>query len=121
MGDVSTHFNRSEFACKGKSCGCSFAAVDIELLQILESVRTHFGAPVRINSACRCAKHNADVGGAKHSKHLYGIAADIVVSGRTPAEVYAYIDNAWPHKLGLIQYSTFVHVDARSDKYRSVK
>lgn len=120
MGDVSKHFSRAEFKCKGKTCGCDFAAVDVSLIDVLENVRKHFGAPVTINSACRCKKHNADVGGAKHSKHLYGIAADIVVKGFTPAEVYSYIDSKYPSTLGLIQYGTFVHVDVRSIKYRKV-
>ena len=48
----------------------------------LEALRKKAGnAPVIINSA-RSINHNRNVGGASNSMHTYGIAADIVVSGR---------------------------------------
>lgn len=116
MGDVSKHFSRSEFKCK---CGaCDFSAVDIELVKVLEDIREHFGAPIKINSACRCPDHNANVGGAKRSKHLYGIAADIVVAGVEPSDVYQYINDRWTGKYGVLEYRTFVHIDMRSHPYR---
>ncbi|MBB3231720.1 D-Ala-D-Ala carboxypeptidase family metallohydrolase [Halomonas stenophila] len=108
---LSTHFSRSEFAC---GCGCGFDTVDAATLEILEAVRTHFGAPVIVTSGCRCPDHNAAVGGASHSQHLYGRAADIKVRNATPATVHGYIARHFPDaSLGL--YGTFVHVDTRSD------
>ena len=71
---LSKHFSREEFEC---GCGCGFAAVDVELLDILEKVRSKFNAPVTITSACRCAEHNSAIGGSYGSKHKKGIAADI--------------------------------------------
>lgn len=76
MGDISPHFSRKEFAC-----GCGFTAVDVELLDVLEDARTHFGAAITIDCACRCPKHNKDVGGVENSQHVQGIAADIKVAG----------------------------------------
>ncbi|MBL5841377.1 D-Ala-D-Ala carboxypeptidase family metallohydrolase [Enterobacter asburiae] len=58
MGDLSTHFSRSEFEC---CCGCGFETVSPKLITVLEDVRTHFGAPVKINSGCRCEKYNVKV------------------------------------------------------------
>ena len=115
MGDLSAHFSRSEFAC---SCGCGYNTVDTELLTIMEVVRQHFDAPVKITSGCRCLTRNAEVGGSKHSQHLIGRAADIQVGGVEPGEVADYIDNMWPDKLGLGKYGVFVHVDSRSTKAR---
>ena len=71
---MNKYFKRSEFACK---CGCGFAPVDNELLEVLSIVRVRFKSPVTINSACRCEAHNESVGGADGSKHKLGIAADI--------------------------------------------
>tara|TARA_R110000765_G_scaffold288882_3_gene385097 strand:- start:483 stop:743 length:261 start_codon:yes stop_codon:yes gene_type:complete len=75
------------------------------------------GFPIRINSAYRCPTHNANIGGAKHSKHLEGLAADIDVMG-AEAKVVADIveqlmeSGAIPNG-GLGRYKTFTHVDIR--------
>ena len=112
---LSKHFNREEFAC---SCGCGFDTVDSYLLEVLEDVRHHFDAPVIINSACRCSVHNYTVGGKATSQHLFGRAADIVVKGYDPVEVYTYLAHRFPHELGLGRYETFTHVDTRNGKGR---
>lgn len=82
MGDLSEHFSRSEFACK---CGCGFGLadgdVDAGIVILLEKIRARVGGPVRLNSGCRCEKRNRDEGGAKHSTHMLGQAADIRVEG----------------------------------------
>ena len=117
-GDLSTHFSRAEFRCR---CGrCGHDTVDAELLTVLEAVREHFGAKVRITSACRCADHNARVGGSPRSQHVRGRAADIQVEGVAPAEVYAYLVHTWPDRYGFGQYqrSGFVHVDTRTSPAR---
>ena len=115
MGDISKHFSRSEFACQ---CGCGFSTVDIELVSLLETIRKVFNAPVTINSACRCPEHNEKIGGAYGSKHKQGIAADIVVSGASPAMVYKFVDSHMPLKGGVGSYDTFTHVDVRAVKSR---
>ena len=112
---VSEHFSREEFAC-GDQCG--FATVDVELLELLESIRKRFNAPVTITSGCRCSLHNTAVGGAYRSKHLLGIAADIKVKDVDPKEVYKFVDGHAPNKYGLKAYSSWVHVDVREDKWR---
>lgn len=111
----SPYFKREEFACK---CGCGFDTVDTELLDILDDVREYFNAPVTINSACRCEKHNEEVGGSKGSQHKLGRAADIVVRGKTPEEVHDYLDSKYPDSYGLGRYSTFTHIDSRDNKAR---
>lgn len=108
---ISPNFSRAEFACK---CGCGFATADIKLVELLEAVREHFKRPVIISSGCRCVKHNANVGGATKSKHLEGIAADIIVKGVEPSEVYEFLCNhVGPHWGGIGKYSTFTHIDSR--------
>ena len=108
-------FTRDEFQCR---CGCGFATVDAELLQVLEDVREYFNSPVIINSSCRCEKHNKAEGGASKSKHLLGIAADIKVSGVVPGDVYGYLNSKYKNKYGIGNYSTFTHIDIRATKAR---
>lgn len=110
MGDLTQNFSRHEFACK---CGCGQDTVDWATLELLEVIRKAFGdRPITILSGNRCPKHNAAVGGAKDSQHLRSRAADIVVEGATPAEVFDYLDG-W-HEGGLGSYETFTHVDTRT-------
>lgn len=55
----------------------------------LEQVRTALGGhPIHVNSGYRCEALNAKIGGAKASRHMSGLAADIVCpSFGTPLEV----------------------------------
>lgn len=112
MGDLSTHFNRSEFACHD---GCGRDTIDHATLEVIEAVREHFDAPVTINSGYRCKTHNQAIGGASNSQHLYGRAADIVVEGVDPMEVYSFLDHGpLKGRGGLGRYGTFTHVDTRT-------
>ena len=109
MGDLSKHFSRAEFACK---CGCGFDTVDAVLLGYLESIRTYFGAPITINSGCRCSTYNAKIGGESKSLHMAGRAADITVLGTPPADVARYAELIGCGGIG--KYDTFTHVDSRT-------
>ncbi len=116
MGDLSANFSRKEFSCK---CGCGFDDVSLELVALLQKLREHYDKPIVINSACRCEEHNERVGGAVKregstgSKHMYGIAADIVVRGVSPKEVHKHLVGLYPDKYGVGRYNTFTHIDVR--------
>ena len=79
MAQDTKNFKVSEFACK---CGCGFDKIDQRVMNMAQALRDELGVPVRVNSGCRCEKHNADpkVGGVKGSKHTKGLAADLSCS-----------------------------------------
>lgn len=110
------HFSESEFKCRH----CGEAKPSQHLVAVLELVRIHFNQPVTINSSYRCEEYNAEVGGAKNSKHLLGIAADIVVKSVEPKLVYQFLDSVFPNSYGLGSYESFTHVDVRPNKARWV-
>ena len=112
---ISPYFDRSEFAC---SCGCGFDTVDAELIEVLTVLRKHFDAPVNINSSARCETHNSHIGGSPRSQHKRGRAADIVVKGATPGDVYTYLDTLYPSQFGIGKYNSFTHIDTRGIKAR---
>ena len=87
---LSRSFRAKEFACKD---GTDPLFVDSELVQVLQAIRDHFGAPVVITSGYRTAAHNRAVGGAVYSQHQYGRAADIRVSGVPVEQLAAYSDS----------------------------
>jgi uncharacterized protein YcbK (DUF882 family) len=114
---ISKNFNRYEFKCRCNKC--NFATVDVELIKLLEKIRRNFnGKPITINSGSRCQKHNRDIGGHPKSKHTQGIAADIVIKGVPPLEIYQYVDSIAPNKYGLGCYKTFTHIDVQPQKKR---
>ena len=115
MKKLSPNFSRYEFACK---CTCGQDTVDAELLAVLEDIREHFGRAVTINSGNRCKNYNETIGGVKHSQHLTGRAADIVVDGVDSAVVYRYVDKTYPCSLGLGGYREFTHIDSRNKRAR---
>ena len=113
---ISKHFSRSEFACK---CGCQQDTVDVVLLAILEIVRQHFDAPVRITSGNRCFMHNEFIGGMPLSFHLVSKAADVQIDGVDPGKVYAFLADKFTDNYGFGLYENFVHIDVGNRVWRS--
>jgi len=113
MTRLSINFERSEFACK---CGCGFDTVDTELIRILENIRNYFNKPVHITSACRCEAHNQFVGGSRNSQHKRGRAADIIVQDIEPDDVANFAESLLTSG-GIGRYSTFTHIDTRTNDY----
>lgn len=74
---LSKNFNADEFVCK---C-CGYALIAMDLVHALEWIRLKLGIPVKLNRGYSCPKHNAEVGGARLSRHLVGCAADITWAG----------------------------------------
>ena len=108
------HFKESEFACNH----CGETMLNGELMAALELVRHYFNQPVTITSSYRCPTHNTNVGGAKNSKHLAGIAADIQVKNTEPKVVADFLESVFPESYGIGRYSTFTHIDVRAKKAR---
>lgn len=116
MGDLSEHFSSSEFACR---CGCGYDKVSPKLIQGLEELRVLVGKPIKINSGCRCKKHNDETPGSEpNSKHLLGQAADIVVKGVSPMDVFSLARQTIFKQGGRGLYDTFTHVDVGTGNNR---
>lgn len=73
LPQLSMHFVAGELASHGNG-DCY---VDRQLLLALEILRNKLGMPIHVIDAYRDPAHNASVGGASDSMHLYGLAADI--------------------------------------------
>ena len=110
---LSAHFKVREFACGD---GSDAVLVAPRLVMVLETIRTHFGTAVKINSGYRTPQYNAKVGGVAHSQHCYGTAADITVRGQAPATVAAFARQIMPDWGGVGIYGSFCHIDVRETK-----
>lgn len=107
--NVSKNFKLVEFEC---NCGMKHVRLDSKLLILLQRLRDRLGKPIIITSAYRCPSHNAKVGGASKSQHLYGTAVDIKVRGISPKEVAKVAQTLGFTGIGT--YRTFTHIDVRS-------
>lgn len=103
------NFSPQEIACKGTGK----LMVDERALDMLQALRTSIGKPFVITSAYRSPEHNERVGGAKASKHMEGIAFDIVMANHEPL---AFEKAARPHGfhgIGHYPRQGFMHIDTR--------
>lgn len=109
---MSEHFKPNEFMCH---CGCGQQDVNPKLVDLLEEIRKAVGKPITIMSGKRCESYNASVGGAKHSQHILGNAADIKIVDMHPNDVQDFLELQFGKKIGgLGRYKTFTHVDVRN-------
>ncbi|MFJ6892765.1 D-Ala-D-Ala carboxypeptidase family metallohydrolase [Streptomyces hokutonensis] len=123
QSDGSTlHFNWSEFynQTDGTFNGGKLSASQVKenvrrCMYKLEALRKKLGdKPITVNSGFRSIAHNADIGGASDSMHLYGTAADLDVSGVATKTVYQKAETCGFS--GLETYTVdHQHVDSRAD------
>lgn len=109
--ELSPHFNSDEFDCKGEDC-CKSTIVSPVLIERLEEMRELIDRPIKITSGYRCRTHNKRVGGAVHSQHVQGTAADIQVIGMTPKQLSEIAMDVGFRGIGIAE--NFLHVDVRA-------
>jgi zinc D-Ala-D-Ala carboxypeptidase len=127
QSDGSTlHFNWSEFTDRvsgtfngGKVSAASAKENARRCMYKLEALRKKLGdKPITVNSGFRSIAHNAEIGGASDSMHMYGTAADLDVPGVTNKTVYQKSETCGFS--GLETYNEdHQHVDSRADLGRS--
>ncbi len=123
---LAKNFKSTEFDCNGKGC-CTQTPISTDLVKVLQQVRDHFGVSVNLNCGYRCPVHNAKVSGAsKNSKHMEGIASDIVVKGVHPMRVARFVETLpdFKGRIGVYTWdakgSGFTHIDVRGTNSRAV-
>lgn len=109
---ASAHFSFAEFTCgcRGRYPECRRIRLHRGLLVGLEVYRAKVGHSIQVASGYRCPRHNAAVGGATSSQHLYGAACDVnyALSDAAVAKLRAFSGIGRSKKTGLVR-----HVDVR--------
>jgi uncharacterized protein YcbK (DUF882 family) len=119
MTQLTPNFRLAEFASRGHIPTDPIVLANIaKLAKNLQVLRDALGAPITVISGWRSQAHNDAVDGAKHSQHLTGLAADIIVKGVLPKDVFSAIaklqregkmDKGGAHAYG----KSFTHYDCR--------
>lgn len=114
MGNLSTHFDLSEFKCK--TCG-KIANISNLLISRLEKIHSIMKAKaIYITSGYRCPNCSVKVGGYRNDAHTKGMAADIKVQKQdgsyyTAEDIAEVAERVGFGGIGLMQGA--VHVDTR--------
>ena len=105
---IAPNFTLDEIAQDWKG---QWGVVQPHAIVALQNFRDQLG-PIKINSGYRRPAYNSSVGGAKHSRHMYGDAFDM-----KPISAPLYkLENACSGQGGkLVEYSSHVHCDFRYD------
>jgi zinc D-Ala-D-Ala carboxypeptidase len=120
------HFNFSEFTDRisgnfegGKVSAAAAKENARRCMYKLEALRKKLGdKAITVNSGFRSIQHNADIGGASDSMHMYGTAADLDVPGVSNKTVYQHAETCGFS--GLETWNTdHQHVDSRADLGRA--
>jgi hypothetical protein len=118
MGDLTKNFSRSEFACK---CGCGYADIDPEVVEICEEIRVAIGHGFTPNSGCRCKKHNMLIKGSVDSAHTKGLACDVPInSNHERFLIKKILYDKGIKRIGGT-YETFVHFDISKELPQEVE
>ena len=120
---ITKNFALSEFRCKDGTDVPDDLMDNVQLLcENLQVLRDHIGKPIRVISGYRSPKYNRRIGGARRSQHMQAKAADIKVTGMSPAEVkeviVQLIKEGKMMKGGIGLYTTFTHYDVRGRNAR---
>lgn len=118
---ISQHFSWSEANCHdGQEVPPEHRDRVIHLAEdVLEPIRARWREPIFVVSWWRSERHNKAVGGAPHSRHVQGDAADITPINRARNAEFARMieemlrDEELPDLGGLGVYPGWTHVDAR--------
>jgi uncharacterized protein YcbK (DUF882 family) len=92
MTQLTQNFRLQEWASRGHLPTDPTVLANIaKCAKNLQVLRDHLNAPITVISGWRSQQHNDDVDGAKHSQHLTGLAADIIVKGVSSKDVFSAI------------------------------
>jgi len=112
---MKSYFTENELKCP---C-CNLYNIEEDFLFKINLLRDHVGQPLKVNSACRCQKHNQEIGGKDTSDHLTGNGIDI--SCENSALRFKLIQEALKinfKRVGIAK--TFIHLGDRLDNPQEV-
>lgn len=93
------------------------ANMDLFVRTILDPLRELYDAPIIVTSCYRTPRCNSMVGGVRFSKHLKGLACDVIVSDFSRLERILSTMQTTLSSLAFIRYETFIHIQFNLTPY----
>ncbi|MBK9082377.1 MAG: DUF882 domain-containing protein [Rhizobiales bacterium] len=88
------------------------------LVNVLDRMRVHFGAPVIVTSGYRSPSANRRAGGARDSYHMRCQAADVQITGVAPSAIMRFARaQAEVGGVGAYRHTRSVHIDVGGRKF----
>jgi hypothetical protein len=117
MGNLSEHFNNSDFACRCADCGGKEYRIHLGLVGALEMMVSHFGKPLQILSGYWCDAYVGKKVGGRKTQHNRGKAVHLKMEGVPLPELFKYAETL-PELSGIGYYPQegFVHLDTRREE-----
>ena len=120
LGNLSTHFSKSEFKCPCKKCihkkvrVSSLLLFKLEMMILMIDKFANVHKPVIVLSGNRCEEENKKIDGFPDSPHIPkpdGEATDIKVKGMIPIELGLIAEEVGNLRIGIAKWG--IHVDVR--------
>lgn len=120
LGDLSTHFWKSEFRCPCKKCRKKKVRVSplflhkLEMIILIIDENSEAHRPVIVLSGNRCEEENKKIGGHPNSAHVPkpdGEGADLKVKGMPPIKLGLIAEKVGGLRIGIAKWG--IHVDIR--------
>ena len=107
---VAPNFNFGEFMSVTKG---PFGLFQVHAVETLQAIREASGGAITVNSGYRNVTYNEGVGGAEHSRHIYGDAVDMTSA---VLSLSALVELCEDFGAGFTRlYDSHVHCDWRDD------
>lgn len=114
-----TNFEPKEFMCDcgGKYCSGYPTYMKKEVLQNIQTIRSHWGKPVTVTCGMRCKTYNARLNGSiSTSLHLSGYAIDFYQKGVTDSLANRKTSIKWIKKLPNHNYTYGNGINSQGSK-----
>lgn len=107
------YFTPVEVACKGTGLVPIHSANFRYTMERLDLLRELDGNPMFLTSMYRSPQWNKQVGGGPRSYHMQGMAADIVLGGRSHERLARMAADIGFNGIGEYPKNGFIHIDTR--------
>jgi hypothetical protein len=114
-GYITGNFKFLDFRCRCRRCfdNEDSPITNLKTVRALQRARERFGKPIIVTRGVSCAEHNAEIGGAKDSRHLpeHADAFDVLVTDSR--EAWLLVAAFMAESLTVRVYDDHIHCDDR--------